>query len=44
MARADGTPLFSTVMAGGALAGLRSLIGMEELLELGWRTVDRGAS
>ena len=36
--RPDGSPLFSPVLAGGAAAGLHSLIGGEELLELGWRT------
>ncbi len=36
--RPDGTPLFSPVLAGGAAAGLYSLVGGEELLELGWRT------
>lgn len=36
--RADGTPLFSPVLAGGQAAGLYSLVGAEELLELGWRT------
>jgi hypothetical protein len=36
--RPDGTPLFSPVLAGGASAGLYSIVGAEELLELGWRT------
>jgi hypothetical protein len=36
--RPDGTPVFSPVLAGGQAAGLYSLIGAEELLELGWRT------
>jgi len=36
--RPDGSPLFSPVLAGGAAAGLHSLVGAEELLELGWRT------
>lgn len=36
--RPDGSPLFSPVLAGGAAAGLYSLLGGEELLELGWRT------
>ena len=35
--RPDGTPLFSPVLAGGQAAGLYSLVGREELLELGWR-------
>jgi hypothetical protein len=38
LAREDGTPLFAPVLAGGAAAGLYSLVGGEELLELGWRT------
>ncbi len=36
--RPDGTALFSPVLAGGQAAGLYSLVGAEELLELGWRT------
>ncbi|HET7425662.1 MAG TPA: hypothetical protein VFJ50_01385 [Gemmatimonadales bacterium] len=36
--RPDGTPLFSPVLRGGDAAGLYSLVGAEELLELGWRT------
>ena len=36
--RADGTPLFSPVLAGAQAAGLYSIVGAEELLELGWRT------
>lgn len=35
--RADGTPLFAPVLEGGAAAGLWSVLGAEELLELGWR-------
>jgi hypothetical protein len=35
--RADGSPLFGPVLRGGAAAGLYSLTGGEELLELGWR-------
>lgn len=38
LARPDGTPLFSPVLTGGAAAGLYSIVGAEELLELGWRT------
>jgi hypothetical protein len=38
LARADGSALFSSVLAGGAAAGLYSVVGSEELLELGWRT------
>ena len=37
LARLDGTPLFAPTLPGGAEAGLSSLIGGEELLELGWR-------
>jgi hypothetical protein len=36
--RPDGTRLFSPALAGGQAAGLYSLVGGEELLELGWRT------
>jgi hypothetical protein len=38
LARADGSGLFSPILPGGAAAGLFSLAGEEELLELGWRT------
>jgi hypothetical protein len=38
LVREDGTPLFAPVLAGGAAAGLYSVVGAEELLELGWRT------
>jgi hypothetical protein len=38
LARADASPLFAAVLMGGAAAGLHSLTGMAELLELGWRT------
>lgn len=37
LAREDGTALFAPVMEGGAPAGLHSVVGMEELLELAWR-------
>jgi hypothetical protein len=37
LVRPDGTPLFSATLAGGAAAGLHSLTGAEELLELAWR-------
>jgi hypothetical protein len=37
LVRPDGTPLFSPVLTGGQAAGLFSLTGAEELLELGWR-------
>jgi hypothetical protein len=33
----DGSPLFASVLPGGAAAGLYSIVGEEELLELGWR-------
>lgn len=38
LTRPDGTPLFAPTLAGGKAAGLFSLAGAEELLELGWRT------
>jgi hypothetical protein len=38
LTREDGSPLFDPTLAGGANAGLRSIVGEEELLELGWRT------
>jgi hypothetical protein len=38
LAREDGSKLFDPALAGGATAGLRSIVGEEELLELGWRT------
>jgi len=37
--RADGSPLFAPVLPGGEAAGLYSLVGEEELLELAARTV-----
>ena len=39
LARADGNPLFQPTLPGGAAAGLYSIVGEEELLELGWRTL-----
>jgi len=39
LARADGTPLFAPVLAGGSAAGLFSVTGPEELLELAARAV-----
>ncbi|HKT61740.1 MAG TPA: hypothetical protein VJQ46_16905 [Gemmatimonadales bacterium] len=36
--RPDGSRLFSPVLTGGQAAGLFSIVGGEELLELGWRT------
>jgi hypothetical protein len=38
LAREDGSPLFDPTLSGGAAAGLRSIVGEGELLELGWRT------
>ena len=38
LARPDGTPLFASVLPSGRTAGLHSLVGTEELLELAWRT------
>lgn len=40
LVRTDGTPVFSSTLAGGAAAGLYSIAGAEELLELGWRTAE----
>lgn len=37
LARPDGSPLFAPVLEGGRPAGLASITGGEELLELGWR-------
>ena len=37
--RTDGSPLFAPVLSGGAAAGLFSVVGGEELLELAARTV-----
>ena len=38
LARADGSRLFEPTLPGGRAAGLFSISGVEELLELGWRT------
>jgi hypothetical protein len=38
LTRPDGTALFSPTLPGAESAGLRSIAGEEELLELGWRT------
>lgn len=38
LARQDGSSLFDPTLPGGAAAGLRSIVGEQELLELGWRT------
>ena len=35
--REDGSPLFGPTLPGGEAAGLHSVTGMEELLELAWR-------
>lgn len=37
LARADGSALFSPLLAGGVAAGLHQVLGAEELLELAWR-------
>jgi hypothetical protein len=37
LVRADGTELFSPTLTGGKAAGLFSITGEEELLDLGWR-------
>ena len=37
LGRADGSALFAPLLAGAAAAGLRSVAGEEELLELAWR-------
>ena len=41
LSRDDGTPLFSPVLPGGQAAGLYSIVGTEELLELAWRVERR---
>ncbi len=38
LVRPDGTELFSPTLTGGKAAGLFSISGEEELLDLGWRT------
>ena len=43
LTREDGTALFAPTLPGAAAAGLRSITGEEELLELGWRTQDIAA-
>ena len=43
LAREDGSPLFDPTLPGGAAAGLRSIVGEAELLELGWRTLSLAA-
>jgi len=43
LARPDGSSVFSSTLPGGAAAGLFSIAGEEELLELGWRVAGLGA-
>ena len=43
LVRADGTELFAPTLTGGKAAGLFSITGEEELLDLGWRTHQLGA-
>jgi hypothetical protein len=43
LARVDGSGLFDPTLPGGRAAGLFSISGMEELLELGWRIHELGA-
>jgi hypothetical protein len=43
LAREDGSPLFDPTLPGGTAAGLRSIVGEAELLELGWRTLSLAA-
>jgi hypothetical protein len=38
LTRLDGSGIFSPTLPGGAAAGLYSIVGEEELLELAWRT------
>jgi hypothetical protein len=38
LSREDGTALFAPTLPGGVAAGLFSIAGEEELLDLGWRT------
>ena len=42
LARADGSQLFDPTLPGGRAAGLFSISGEEELLELGWRVHESG--
>lgn len=41
LAREDGSPLFAPVLPGGQAAGLYSIVGTEELVELAWRVERR---
>jgi hypothetical protein len=40
LARANGSPLFAPTLPGADAAGLSSITGTEELVELGWRVRD----
>lgn len=40
LARANGSPLFAPTLPGADAAGLNSITGTEELVELGWRVRD----
>jgi hypothetical protein len=42
LVRADGTELFAPTLTGGKAAGIFSIMGDEELLDLGWRTQELG--
>ena len=44
LARPDGTEPFSPTLTGGKAAGLFSIMGDEELLDLGWRTSAQAAA
>jgi hypothetical protein len=44
LARPDGSALFAPTLPGGSAAGLYSITGEEELLELGWRTTGLAAA
>ncbi|MGH7591153.1 MAG: hypothetical protein ACREL2_06905 [Gemmatimonadales bacterium] len=43
LTRPDGSPSFSPVLPGGDAAGLHSLVGTDELLELGFRSAGEAA-
>ena len=43
LVRADGTELFAPALTGGQAAGLFSITGEEELLDLGWRIQELGS-
>lgn len=43
LARTDGSAIFSPVLPGGGAAGLHSITGGEELLELAWRAEEEVA-